>query len=1516
MIDRKNGDIEKLKVLKFLILLFATLFFSLCAEAHHIQKNYHYSLKFHPLEFSGAGYFASYPFRTTYVGDVYHLDFPYELDQVKTRLAELHAKGIKTVIYKPFSSLSEHENFMEYYNLSKEDIAPMDLNGTYFVVLPVHIGYEGREAWRNFFINFMKFLFDAGINGVEFDCGDGFKDIGSFDPETMQKFNEYPASKYNSTELQEKFNITDINSFNFAQYLVDLGYRNHTIIYEDLLIAHPGIKGPQDNEYVKALWKEFEEFRLKMILELYKLLWGNAKKWEEETGKDFYISTRFGHQHFNPGNGTEENDLFVLQYVDGMNWEYTWFSAPGAGDMSDVIGYPNRSASIDFRILQSLNKTFNPWITPFSTLESTGFTSWFINGWNNSADPEEQYLALSEIIVCGGRIPLRGPTNYTHHAQFIRLVQENPHLFGQSQSGEIALIYPVATAINIKNLNLTSVFSDSFDAYEGAYYLLADSHRTFDIIVFGDNNWVNITPSLSKLLKYRAIVISNAVCLADNHVELLKKYLENGGIIIGIGEIATHDEYGEPINRSFSNLFDGHIHKYGEGLVVSIKNVSTSDYLLLRTHYNPSANHILETFKNILDNYVSREIQTNLPTRVHIYRFFNNDENSLIFHIINFNYDFEEDKVIRAYNVSFSFEQQLKDDKLSIWVYSEDYPEGIEVPYIVNGNTVSIIIPKVSILTIIEARPYFEHHEPLIINEPTIFKDKTIILNRSLIINSSLEIIDSEIKVQGGSKPIGIEVLPNGSLIIINSRISKETGSYYIVARKGSHIYIDGAEVSGAGLFGPLDGGGICIEAQDAVILNSKIHDNYDYGVLLIEAPYAVIANNIFTNNSIGVALVNSSYIVFDNNTVENNSIGVCIEGSTILDFYDFGELLKTLHKMYFEEGKLPDRGATKIDISNSYISNNKFFNIIVIDTNFVTITGVTCSGASIANIFTYRSIIKIHNSTIHSSRIGIYIEECPVVTLLSNRVYNNTYIGIKTYHIIYMGVLRWLHLEPIAEKMTFPVIILGNKIYNNTYGLHIDTDADWNEYFRIANNTIENNNIGMYIDNTKAYIYQNNFINNAIHVKCGEQPPLFYLISMVSKFKGNQTGNYWSDYDGSGSYLITNVSGKPIYDLYPLKKPAETLLIRDITGPLVNITNITITRGETSDMAYVNVAFSAQDENYLASTNWKENLGLLGIVSMLSPNISIESGEYGWNGISAEISGPDEVDYGPPIGWDAWIDKSITWEHHLGLLPLSWLEDAKFMVYCSDMYGNWGKNDTTPPHVEVVLRRPRIVYEDNITTIQALISDWNRVKIAQLLYFNGYSWNILNMTYDNSTHLYYGVILQQPRGSTIKYKIYVGDVLGNNYTSKEYSYKVLPKEIRIFDTGTPIKPYPSIYGIHRGAIKLNRTIKVSKLYTYPCEGTGGHSEYIRIYNETGTIIEANWSGYDGDWHNITFPEVTLVAGKIYFYEIYTGSYPQIHHTSTLSTSNGWINCSSFVDVNGKKYYNWIPAIRLCKKRS
>ena len=132
-----------------------------------------------------------------------------------------------------------------------------------------------------------------------------------------------------------------------------------------------------------------------------------------------------------------------------------------------------------------------------------------------------------------------------------------------------------------------------------------------------------------------------------------------------------------------------------------------------------------------------------------------------------------------------------------------------------------------------------------------------------------------------------------------------------------------------------------------------------------------------------------------------------------------------------------------------------------------------------------------------------------------------------------------------------------------------------------------------------------------------------------------------------------------------------------------------------------------------------------------------------------------------------------------------------------------------------------------------------------------------------------------------------------------------------VFDTGSGT--YPSISGTHYGTITPNQTITVNKLYTYPCAGTGGHTEYVRIWNDTWAGKEAYWRGYQHDWHNITFDKpFTLFAKRTYHYEIITGSYPQIIHKPEHTTLDGsYINCTSFIDANGKTYTDWIPAIKI-----
>jgi hypothetical protein len=136
-----------------------------------------------------------------------------------------------------------------------------------------------------------------------------------------------------------------------------------------------------------------------------------------------------------------------------------------------------------------------------------------------------------------------------------------------------------------------------------------------------------------------------------------------------------------------------------------------------------------------------------------------------------------------------------------------------------------------------------------------------------------------------------------------------------------------------------------------------------------------------------------------------------------------------------------------------------------------------------------------------------------------------------------------------------------------------------------------------------------------------------------------------------------------------------------------------------------------------------------------------------------------------------------------------------------------------------------------------------------------------------------------------------------------------------VFDTGSPEVPYPSMCGIHNRTIMLNQTITVSKLYTYPCQGTGGHTERVTVWNDKVVIVAANWTGYTGDWRNITFDAITLEAGETYNYSIHTGSYPKIihacMHARTANVTGGAIPCTQFTDANGKIFYDWIPDIIL-----
>jgi PKD repeat protein len=186
------------------------------------------------------------------------------------------------------------------------------------------------------------------------------------------------------------------------------------------------------------------------------------------------------------------------------------------------------------------------------------------------------------------------------------------------------------------------------------------------------------------------------------------------------------------------------------------------------------------------------------------------------------------------------------------------------------------------------------------------------------------------------------------------------------------------------------------------------------------------------------------------------------------------------------------------------------------------------------------------------------------------------------------------------------------------------------------------------------------------------------------------------------------------------------------------------------------------------------------------------------------------------------------------------------------------------------------------------------------------YNWSFGDGNLTNTT----GSIITHSYGSVGEYTVNLTVTDNEGATNRNSQTIKVFSNITYFDT--ELGTYPSISGTHNGTITMTHTVNVSKIYLYPCTGTGGHVKYARIWNESWDGAEARWDGYVDDWHNCSFDKnFTLVAGETYNYTIRTDSYPQIHHTPELLTAKGWITCTSFLDINGKRHEGGIPAIRL-----
>ena len=245
---------------------------------------------------------------------------------------------------------------------------------------------------------------------------------------------------------------------------------------------------------------------------------------------------------------------------------------------------------------------------------------------------------------------------------------------------------------------------------------------------------------------------------------------------------------------------------------------------------------------------------------------------------------------------------------------------------------------------------------------------------------------------------------------------------------------------------------------------------------------------------------------------------------------------------------------------------------------------------------------------------------------------------------------------------------------------------------------------------------------------------------------------------------------------------------------------------------------------------------------------------------------------------------------------------------------GYFSINSTPKPDLRPVISMPSIIYSGDTVNINVTVYNQGTVDSNATtldVYVNSVNISTKNVPVINaSSHQMFTVPWTPSSIGDYTIEAVVDSSNTNNESNEDNN--VDTKYVSVVQKN--ISPsYPSIMGTHTGNFTPNRELNISRMYTYPCPGTGGHSEFAAFYYPDGTeIASGNWTGYQGDYHYIYFNKpFTLEEGVTYGYKIITGSYPQIYHSQSVSIPEGTITCTRFVDANGKEYTDWIPAIRL-----
>jgi hypothetical protein len=576
--------------------------------------------------------------------------------QIKEQIEDWNADGIK---YGAYYGLQTVES-----ELDESIDKGLDLDGSELSIHPIT-----RQSQQDYLINSGKLAIDLGSEYIFLDVA-WINAFNSFDTETIENFRSYLETNYSSDQLTD-MGVGDISTFDYAQYLRDQGYTNTESL--------------KNNKPTNTLWKIWEQFHHD-----FERSW--FTRWSETLRN--YAQDNYGRNLY----------LGANRAVHGGNEQ--WYVADlldftMAETFLDDLGYPFHTLSFAYQTSLSIEKRFWSWNFPANTGSLNGTNS----PWSQTITRLDQ-LFTAETFANGGlsQIPM-GWSQYLRDNQTVELLipyynfaLSHPELYNLDSHGEIGILY--------------SEPGESIDptnegrSFRGAVGMLEQTHFTYDV-VFAGGKYTTDELSLSDISNYKAIVLPNTQYLTDNQVNILEQYLQQGGILLGIGSIANYNENGESTSRNFSGIFTEGVHSEDGGTVIATsENLFSEHYLAYdgtASGFTNAASYQAD-FESLVGDHISREIVSGIPNTVHFSRFVDSSDNSQIYHLVNYDYNMDTYEVNSLSNteISLAVPAGFDESTLLVSVMTPQSPDPVSLSSTINSGMATFTLPELNTWAIIK----------------------------------------------------------------------------------------------------------------------------------------------------------------------------------------------------------------------------------------------------------------------------------------------------------------------------------------------------------------------------------------------------------------------------------------------------------------------------------------------------------------------------------------------------------------------------------------------------------------------------------------------------------------------------------------------------------------------------------------------------------------------------------------------------------------------------------------------